>query len=76
MRESNRDAEEAATRLAETIAALAEKRPELRSMAGPPAPIRVRALRNSTYRIDTKVGSFGLRVRRKYAFRCAAICLR
>ena len=62
MRERNRDAEEAATRLAETIAALAEKRPELRSMAGPPAPIRVRALRNSTYRIDTKVGSFVLRV--------------
>jgi thiamine kinase-like enzyme len=62
MRESNRDAEEAATRLAETIAALAEKRPELRAMAGPPVPIRVKALSNSTYRIDTKVGSFVLRV--------------
>jgi thiamine kinase-like enzyme len=62
MRESNRDAEEAATRLAETIAALAEKRAELRAMASPPIPIRVRARRNSTYRLDTKVGSFVLRV--------------
>jgi thiamine kinase-like enzyme len=62
MRETNRDTDETATRLAEIIAALAEKRPELRALAGPPLPIRVRARRNSTYRIDTEMGSFALRI--------------
>jgi len=31
-------------------------------MTGPPVPLQVRALRNSTYRINTAVGSFVLRV--------------
>src|SRR5687767_2499446 len=57
-----RDTDEATTRLSEAIAALAGKSPELRAMAGPPVPIRVGARRNSTYRIDTKAGSFVLRV--------------
>jgi hypothetical protein len=62
MRQRSRDADASATRLAEIIRALVEKRPELRAMTGPPAPIRVGALRNSTYRIDAEEGSFVLRV--------------
>jgi thiamine kinase-like enzyme len=56
------DTDESTTRLSEALAALAGRSPELRAMAGPPVPIRVRARRNSIYRIDTKAGSFVLRV--------------